>query len=62
MPLIPKLGRQRQRDFCEFKVRWCTPLIPAIGRQSQADLCEFKDGLVYRVSPRTKVHRNPLSK
>ena len=55
-------GRQRQTDLCEFKVCWRTPLIPALGRQRQADLCAFKDSVVYRVSSRTKIHRNPVSK
>ena len=26
------------------------------------DFCEFKDSLVYRVSSRTKIHRNPVLK
>ena len=26
------------------------------------DLCEFKDSLVYKVSSRTKIHRNSVSK
>ena len=33
------------------------PLIPAPERQRQEDLCEFEASLVYRVSSRTRLHR-----
>ena len=59
-PLIPILGRHRQTVLSEFKVWWHTTLIPSLGRQRQADLHEFKDSLVYRVSSRTKIHRETL--
>ena len=37
-------------------------IIPALGRQRQVILCEFKDSLVYRVTSRTKIHSNAVSK
>ena len=31
----------------------------ALGRQRQADLCEFEASVVYKVSSRTVIQRNP---